>query len=89
MEASKIRDILRQNVATVEFKKKDGTIRKMICTLLPEFMPEAPAPDTKPSDTVITVFDLEKNDWRAFRVDSVMSIDTDDNLYVIMPTCEL
>lgn len=65
---------------TVVFTKADGTERTMICTKNPETIAEnytAPEKktDRKRPDTpgVVAVFDLEKNDWRSFRLDSVKS----------------
>lgn len=71
--------LLKQKVVTVKFKKKDDSIRKMVCTLSEEYLPE-PEPLTegevkrtkKDSPNTVPVWDLEKLAWRSFRVDSVV-----------------
>jgi len=59
----------------VTFTKKDGSERKMYCTLAPKFIPEEkhPKTDTKFTEEAIRVFDKEIGDWRSFRWDSVTS----------------
>lgn len=83
MNAANMREILRKEVVEVIFKKKDGTIRNMFCTLNPNFLPEkqddtTAGPAKSPaSDTVVTVWDLDVNDWRAFKVDSVIEFNVE------------
>jgi hypothetical protein len=68
-----------ESIAFVKFVKSNGEVRRMKCTRNPKHIPETFAPktetDTKPVkenlDT-INVYDLEKNGWRSFRVDSVI-----------------
>jgi hypothetical protein len=66
---------LRNNTVHVSFTKKDGTVRDMRCTLREAMIPSDAMPTgettRKKNDDVIAVFDLEKDDWRSFRVDSV------------------
>jgi len=68
---------LRTGTINVTFTKKDGTDRNMRCTLREEMVPTEAWPTgentRKSSDEVIAVFDLEKDDWRSFRVNSVTS----------------
>ena len=61
----------------VTFKKKDGTIRKMRCTRNPSFIPSEhiPKSESQESPSTIRAFDLEKQEWRSFIVENVMSID--------------
>jgi hypothetical protein len=70
-------DVLRTGTVNVTFTKKDGTERNMRCTLREAMIPTEALPTgestRKKSDAVISVFDLEKDDWRSFRVDSVTS----------------
>jgi len=62
---------------TVEFTKKDGDKRKMNCTLHPDKLPkqkiteDTDKPKRKQNLDIISVWDLEKEAWRSFRVDSV------------------
>jgi hypothetical protein len=59
----------------VTFTKGDGTERVLKCTLVESRIPENKRPkekkDTTSSTEAIRVFDLEKQDWRSFRWDSV------------------
>ena len=73
----KIMEFLKANVAEVTFTKSDGTERLMKCTLKEDVV----IPYSKKTDRtkevnndIVPVFDVEKNEWRSFRVDSVQSI---------------
>lgn len=73
----KIEEALRANVAEVKFTKSDGTERIMKCTLREDLI----VPYVKKTDRVkeantdiVPVFDVEKNEWRSFKVDAVQSI---------------
>lgn len=70
---------LQSSKATVVFQKADGSLREMHCTLLSEYLPifdETQTHKSKPTnEEVMAVWDLDKNDWRSFRLDSVISID--------------
>jgi hypothetical protein len=72
-------ELLKNNVATVTFTKKDGTQRVMKCTLKPDLLPAQVVNEDKPakkkSETSIAVFDLEIRAWRSISYDSVSSID--------------
>ena len=60
----------------VAFTKTDGTIREMICTLQESFtIPyEKKTEKQKPENNdVLAVWDVEKDAWRSFRVDSIIS----------------
>ena len=67
---------LRGGVITVNFVKKDGTDRTMLCTLNDKYLPlsleidEETAKRNK-SEEYIAVWDLDKEGWRSFRFDSV------------------
>lgn len=74
---------LRFGEVTVTFKKVDGTLRTMRCTTNPELLPPVPEPvegeaavkkEHKENPDVARVFDLDKQDWRSFRFDSVTEI---------------
>ena len=70
--------LLRSGPAVVYFTKKDGTTRILKCTLENEFIEGvAEFSETgtrKQSDEVISVWDLENDGWRSFRVDSVQKL---------------
>lgn len=62
---------------TVTFEKKDGTLRELRCTLkdVPEYERKTDREVLrKTNEEVMSVFDLEKEEWRSFRIDSVKQI---------------
>lgn len=72
-----LQGVMRTEIVNLTFRKTDGTLRNMKCTLLPKFLPEAipsDKPKRKVSEDTLAVFDLEKNEWRSFRYDSVTEI---------------
>lgn len=57
----------------VTFKKRDGSIRKMLCTTNPALIEEKTfSKNSNPNTEVQSVWDLEKAAWRSFRWDSVI-----------------
>ena len=73
-----LRGLLRGEKVTITFTKKDETERKMVCTLKEEKIPSEKSPKNtgkSQSDEALAVFDLEKQDWRSFRFDSVKKIE--------------
>jgi hypothetical protein len=73
---------LRTDIVNVCFTKADGTERKMLCTLVESKIPEDKRPksttETQSASTAgssVRVFDTEKQEWRSFRFESVISID--------------
>jgi hypothetical protein len=62
----------------ITFTKADGTVRKLLCTLRESAIPEDKLPKgtgSETSDNTQRVFDLEKNQWRSFRWDSVKYVE--------------
>lgn len=77
-----VKDQLRTNVngVRVVFSKKDGTDRSMLCTLAEGKIPTDKQPKTEPATgttagSAVRVFDIEKQEWRSFRWDSVKTVD--------------
>ena len=68
---------LREGAVKVTFTKVDNTERVMRCTLSDKLIPEEKIPVGKfisnNYDDVIRVYDLDKSDWRSFRVNSIIS----------------
>lgn len=63
---------------SITFTKKDGTERKMRCTLMESALP-ARNPDAaqkEHSSDVQPVWDLDAGAWRSFRWDSVISFNS-------------
>lgn len=71
-------DKLKQMDAKVTFTKKDGTERIMKCTLREEvitpFDKKTNRIKTKSEDT-LSVWDLDKSEWRSFRYDSIKQVE--------------
>lgn len=62
------------------FTKSDGTEREMKCTLKEEFIQQYEKKTErvrKENEDVLSVWDLDNNGWRSFRVDSIKNIDFD------------
>ena len=73
---------LKQDVCTVTFEKKDGTTRKMKCTLNANLIPttleidEGRVKQTRAKNPdVLPVYDIEAAGWRSFRWDSVIEFE--------------
>ena len=71
---------LRMGPVNVVFTKKDGTEREMKCTLQEGVV----VPHEKTTERVkdenletLAVWDLDKNAWRSFRLDSIKSVSFD------------
>jgi len=80
MRRDRLIKLLSSNEVLVTFDKIDGTRRKMYCTLDERQMPKKFA---KKLDTVlettpglVTVFDTEAGDWRSFRLNNVIEVET-------------
>jgi hypothetical protein len=68
----RLQTLLKENVVEVSFTKVNGDERKMKCTLKPDFLPEPPDRGGQPGpEHTLPVWDIEKNGWRSFRIDSV------------------
>ena len=76
--------LLYGNIVEVKFIKVDGTNRTMMCTLKSDLIPEhkryfnEESDNRKDNPDVIAVYDIEKEDWRSFKVKSVYSFLTAD-----------
>jgi hypothetical protein len=61
----------------VVFTKKDGTERKMLCTINQNYITEEAKPKGlghAKSEEALAVFDVELKAWRSFRFDSIKSV---------------
>jgi hypothetical protein len=74
---------LRNEIMTVQFVKVgNGDIRTMRCTLRADILPEltSKVEDVNTTNDLtkeyISVYDMDKKDWRAFRVENVISART-------------
>lgn len=75
--------LLNQNECIVTFTKVDGEKREMPCTLMEGKIP-APTTTTedkkqrRPNPNVVSVWCTDKNEWRSFRFDNLISIKVKD-----------
>jgi hypothetical protein len=68
---------LSENVLEITFTKLDGTERVLNCTLDSNIVPQSTNEETKsrkPNDAIMSVWDLENNDWRSFRIENVVRV---------------
>lgn len=69
--------MLLNGMVSVKFTKVDGTERDMTCTLNESLIPASKMPkgnsSSTPHDGVVAVFCVDKQEWRSFRRDSVIS----------------
>lgn len=83
LSEQEILDLLNQSVCEVTFKKVDGEIRVMQCTLKEDLLPvkvktvltedTVVKPRVKPPG-VVSAWSLDRGDWRSFRVNNVISV---------------
>jgi hypothetical protein len=72
-----IRSLLKDNILEVVFIKTDGSVREMKCTLQERFVEayDKKTDKVKPeNDSIISVWDLDNNGWRSFKLDSVQTV---------------
>lgn len=75
-----LRDPNAKNLC-VTFTKKDGTERKMQCTLVESRIPADKTPKgsesavSQTAGSAVRVFDTQVNEWRSFRWDSVTKVE--------------
>jgi WYL_2, Sm-like SH3 beta-barrel fold len=79
MELSKstIMHMLQSSIVNVKFTKTDGSEREMKCTLMDDLIkPHEKKTDRekKINENVVSVWDVDKEGWRSFRFDSIISI---------------
>lgn len=77
--------LLRSRICRVVFTKVNGEERVMKCTLNRSLLPEGITNNGRGWHTSLTdtlsVWDLEKNEWRAFRVASVKEVNYNDQAH--------
>lgn len=80
-----LKNLLEQNVLTIDFLKLNGDRRIMTCTLRDDMKPRATKADPmsqkavrEVSDAVVSVWDVNARGWRSFRYDRVNAVDIVD-----------
>ena len=75
MNKPDIQKRLNENVCNVTFTKVSGEIRSMRCTTQPDLVGSVSKKTERQkteNDYVVSVWDLENNGWRSFRLDSII-----------------
>lgn len=70
-----LKDLLSEHILIVDFNKTDGSKRTMKCTLRESMItPHVKKTERskKPNDNVLSVWDVEKDAFRSFRLDSLI-----------------
>lgn len=78
-----LKEALHNGVIEVLFLKKDGTERRMLCTLQASYLPaqtdlEEAVQKKTPNPDVLAVWDVEAHGWRSFRYDSIIGFTTEN-----------
>ena len=66
---------LQKQAMRITFTKVNGEERVMDCTLQENIVPPTKYTDRKRNEEVLPVFDINKGEWRSFRLDSVNNIE--------------
>ena len=73
--------MLKEAVITVNFTKKNGEPRKMVCTLRDDYLPSVAEADLTEdrqrkavNEETVCVWDVDVKSWRSFRLDSIIDI---------------
>lgn len=72
-----LKDLLKNEIVTVEFTKSDGSLRTMQATLKENMLPESDLIESttkKINQDVCIVWDIEQSKWRSFRYDRLISV---------------
>lgn len=72
-----LQGLLKEGPILVTFTKSNGEERVMKCTLKEDVVPQYEKKTDREkvkNDKVLSVWDLEKNEWRSFRLDSIKSV---------------
>lgn len=71
-----LRTILQTDILQVTFTKRDGAERTLKCTLRPDFLPLPTAIKShwEENKEILSVWDLDNDGWRSFRLDSVIMV---------------
>ena len=72
-----LKETLSKGEGTISFTKLNGQERVMRCTLQEGVIPTYSEKGTQtkpPSGETLAVWDLDKNEWRAFRYDRITSV---------------
>ena len=71
-----LKSLLKENVMNITFRKTDGTVREVTCTLKPDSLPPFEKKEKSiakaKSQEVLAVWDIKKEAFRSFRVEGLI-----------------
>ena len=70
----KVKRALYSGIVRFYFQKIDGSIREAYGTLRSDLCPQTLGTGRKPSPSVQTYFDTEKQEWRCFKIANLLRI---------------
>lgn len=73
-DKEKLFELLSSRICQIKFEKINGEIREMSCTLLENIIPNSSF-QVAFDNYRQNVYDIEKNEWRSFRWDSLKEFD--------------
>jgi len=80
-------EALSAHKCVVKFTKVNGEVREMPCTLREDIVPKyehKTERSKQPNEKVLSVWCLDKQEWRSFRVDSVLELRLDLGMPVVV-----
>ena len=69
---------LQKRAMRITFTKVNGEERIMDCSLQEHIVPETSESNRKQNKEILPVFDINKGEWRSFRLDSVTNIEVSE-----------
>ena len=66
---------LQKKTMRITFTKLNGEERVMDCSLQEHIIPPTDAKNRKENEEVLPVFDINKGEWRSFRLDSIIKVE--------------
>lgn len=78
-----LKEMLSQGFYFIDFTKRDGTSRRLLCTKMMSFIPEEAHPKSdsnrKVNENALPVWSLADHGWRSFRLDSIKEVTLIEN----------
>lgn len=71
-----LKEMLSEHIMRINFQKRDGSFRTLVCTRKMDLVPEENHPKgiKKDNPNVLPVWSIVDEGWRSFRFDSVNSV---------------
>jgi hypothetical protein len=81
VERDQLQQLLKTSTVRITFEKVNGEKRVMNCTLQAQLLPdqidlEEAISEKRVNLESLAVWDLDKKDWRSFRLDKIIDIET-------------